>query len=148
VYLKYQNVFTFQAEKQRINELKTLIQDAKQFQNEHIVIIGDFNDNYGSKSLQLLVNNDFINLLFTKKYTGSFYDKYTYWKDTNNNDIIEENEVRDLDHMFVNYNMYRSVSIINIDHVMPHMIADVDKTLDVYKRSRLSNHWALIAIIQ
>jgi len=110
--------------------------------------LGDFNDNYGIKPLNLLVKNQFIDLLSTKKYTGSFYDKYTYWSDGNTNEILDDGEVRDLDHIFVNYNLYKRVSTVFIDHIMPQSVKGIDETLEVYNRNRLSDHWALVAVIQ
>ena len=137
VHLKSRMDGTIKTEKDRINALKELYEDYMKFQNKPVLIMGDFNDNFGSNSMNYLSDRKLINVVFTKKYEGSFLDKYTYIIDRSKPVSIDN--VRDLDHIFTNYKLYNNILDTFIDHSNSGLSDD---------EKLVSDHWPVVAIIQ
>ena len=135
VHLRSRINGVIETEKDRINSLKKLYNDYTMFQDKSVMILGDFNDNFGSNSLNYLSDRKLINLAYTKKFVASYLSKYTYIIDKNK--PISINNVRDLDHIFTNYKMYKKILDVFIDQ--PNIKDD---------EQMVSDHYPLLAIIQ
>ncbi len=137
VHLKSKRDGAIETDKTRIKAVKEIYTDYEKFKDKQVVILGDFNDNFGSNSMNYLVEKKLINLMYTKKYDGEYKDKYTYVIDKDKPLSIDN--VRDLDHIFTNYKMYTEILDIFIDHSLVSLSGD---------RSLVSDHWPVVAIIQ
>lgn len=138
VHLKSRMDGIIKTEKDRINALKELYGDYTKFQSKPVLIMGDFNDNFGSNSMNYLSDRKLINVVFTKKFEGNFLDKYTHIIDRSK--PISIDNVRDLDHIFTNYKLYNNILDTFIDHSYSGLTKDDDKLV--------SDHWPVVAIIQ
>jgi endonuclease/exonuclease/phosphatase family metal-dependent hydrolase len=135
VHLRSRINGVIETEKNRINSLKKLYNDYTRFQDKSVMILGDFNDNFGSNSLNYLSDRKLINLAYTKKFVASYLAKYTYIIDKNK--PISISNVRDLDHIFTNYKMYKNILDVFID-----------KSTTKDDEQMVSDHYPLVSIIQ
>ena len=132
VHLRSRMNGNIKTEKDRINALHELYTDYEKYQNKPILIMGDFNDNFGSNSMNYLSDRKLINLMYTKKFDGNLINKYTFVIDRKQ--PISMDNVRDLDHIYTNYNLYNDILDTFVDHS--------------YDDDFVSDHWPVVVIIQ
>jgi endonuclease/exonuclease/phosphatase family metal-dependent hydrolase len=123
--------------KTQLQDVARIALDAEQ-RGENIIIMGDFNQTYGDVLYNTLTKKGFVNVMFTHKSTTNPYRSFTQWSDYNNDELIQSHEIRDLDHVFVNNNLYKSLATVYIDRFTAQKVHETDPT------SRVSDHWPII----
>ena len=110
-----------------------------QKRGENIVILGDFNEIYGSVLYNTLTLNGFVNVKYSSRSTTNPYRSFTQWSDKDSDNLMDSDEIRDLDHIFVDRELYRRLATVYIDRFTAQKIHPADTT------SRISDHWPIIA---
>ena len=87
---------------EQINNILSVIKGRNE---KNIVICGDFNSELGSKELSILDYNGFVNILISRKNSLPNIKKNTLWKDVNNNQLIDNNELQLIDYFYTTYNL-------------------------------------------
>jgi endonuclease/exonuclease/phosphatase family metal-dependent hydrolase len=109
--------------------------DSRKFKN--ILVCGDFNSNVGSFELKMM-DEQFINLMMSRKYTGSMAKKNSIWMDKNSSGTVDLNELFLIDHFYVNYGLFKKVSDVYIDRLVYEKVFKYD-SLD-----KISDHYPII----
>lgn len=124
----------------RTQQTKMLYEYIKSVNDNNVIITGDTNASSGSKELNILENN-FINLIFSRKCNINIIDKYSLWYDKNNNDIITSDEIFLVDYFFTSQNIYKIVDQMYIYHILYQKIFS-----EMFKinSNKISDHYPII----
>jgi exonuclease III len=121
----------------QLQDVVRLALDARE-RGENVVIMGDFNETYGTMLYEELTKKGFVNAMFTGRSPRNPYRAFTQWSDLNDDNLMQSNEIRDLDHVFVDTDLYRSLVTVYIDRFTAQKVGENDPT------SKISDHWPLI----
>lgn len=135
VHLKAGRSGTFY--KTRIKQLDVLQHYIKKSGNTNIIICGDLNSSPGSIELTMLEEN-YINILFSRKCHLKLEDKTSIWFDVNKNESIESFEQGLVDYMFTSRSMFNLVNDIYIYNIMYQKIFATDSS------NKISDHYPVI----
>lgn len=124
----------------RQKQVKELLNNIKHINgnNENTIISGDFNAEVGSPELNILIDNNFINVLISRKNDLPNVKTNSIWMDKDNNNIINKNELRMIDFFFTNYKFYKKVTNSFIKFIFYQKVHKDDVLL------KISDHYPII----
>jgi exonuclease III len=137
VHLKadYEGNFAQVREKQ-IQYLYTYITDPDNY-NVNSILTGDFNARPGSYEMKI-IDDKFINVLFTDKSDLNLESKYSLWIDENQDSLMTKEELALTDYFFVSDRVYDFVNKMYINKILYQKLFTVDVN------NKISDHYPII----
>ena len=105
--------------------------------NPNIIITGDTNSQAGSKELRILEDN-YINVIFSRKCSLNIEKKNSLWYDKNSNDNISSDEIYLIDYYLVSKNVYNTIDRMLIYNILYQKLFKRDVS------NKISDHYPII----